>query len=379
MKLNNNICLVLLLAMTLASSCKKTIVYETNEPAPTETFTGSHFLMSPTTVHAVQILDYQGNVIKQKNTDDEAYNFQEWHIDGKTYYTYCVNDKDAYVIPSVGYVACYYVIADSDLNELKRVHLQSFNNLDVSKQNALDAHDFILISPNHYIAEAYYEQYVTNVPTTLSPTGTAHIVTPVIQEVVNDAVVWQWIGSDHPEFYAESVAGGNFVISSLADDYMHLNSMYIDPRDNNLICSGRHIDQVFKVNRKTGDVIWRLGGVGSDFPVTADQQTLLQHHATLTDNNQTLLIYDNGNASRPTTRIVEFQLDEVNKKINGFKSFNVPEPYTSAMGSVQKHGTNYFIGGGTSGYVLDINYLTGVKNLEMTVGNNYRALRYTND
>ena len=378
MKLNKNICWMLLLAMTMASSCKKTIIYENATTTPEKTYTGSHFLVAPTNTPVVQIFDYKGNLVKQKITEDIAYNFEEWNIEGKTYYTYGVHDANAYVINGAGYVPCYYVIADSGLNELKRVYLKSFNNLDISAQNALDVHDFILVSPDHYICEAYYEKDVTNIPTTLSPTGEGHMVTPVIQEVVGDAVVWQWIGADHPEFYTTSIAGGNFANPTAINDYMHLNSMYLDPRDGNLICSGRHIDQVFKLNRKTGDVIWRLGGNNSDFPITTDQQFLLQHHATLTDNNQTLLIYDNGSTARPTTRILEFQLDEANKKITGYKSFNVPEPYTLAMGSVQKHGTNYFIGGGTSGYVLDINYLTGVKNLEMTVASNYRALRYTN-
>ena len=48
------------------------------------------------------------------------------------------------------------------------------------------------------------------------------------------------------------------------------------------------------------------------------------------------------------------------------------------MGSVQKRGNTYFIGGGWANYVLEVNYLTGEKLMELRapVDKFYRAYKY---
>ena len=47
-------------------------------------------------------------------------------------------------------------------------------------------------------------------------------------------------------------------------DYFHINSVNLDT-DGNLLISGRRTSTVYKVDRQTGNVIWRLGGKESDF------------------------------------------------------------------------------------------------------------------
>ena len=48
-------------------------------------------------------------------------------------------------------------------------------------------------------------------------------------------------------------------------DYFHVNAITIDPTDNNLVISSRNTSACYKVDRKTGRVIWKLGGKHSDF------------------------------------------------------------------------------------------------------------------
>ena len=282
----------------------------------------------------------------QKRTAGAAMNFKRWVINGQVRYTWAVYDVHSYIIPVINQLTAYAVIADENLNEIKRVTLLPYKSVSVDKKEGIDVHDFILLADNHYITITYYQRTVTNLPASLTPSGYAQVVSPVIQEINNDQVTWQWDGSEHAEFYTTSVEGNSFGITATPQDYMHMNSIIIDPRDNNFICSFRNLNQVLKIDHATGDIMWRLGGNNSDFPLTDDQKFLRQHNATLVDNNQTLLIFDNGEATeRPYTRIVEFQLDETNKKVNGFKSFNVPEDFTQFMGSVQKIKSHYFIGG----------------------------------
>ncbi|XZF14450.1 aryl-sulfate sulfotransferase [Chitinophagaceae bacterium MMS25-I14] len=327
----------------------------------------------------LMVMDEKGNLLQQKSLPNSAFCFRKWIINGQTRYTYIVNDPGTYHIPVVNALTGYAVIADSNFNEIKRVYLTPYNEITTSQNEGLDVHDFILLSDDHYICMSYYAKAVTNIPAALSPARLPRVVTPVIQEINNGAVVWQWVGCENPEFYSTSVESNNFSdTTGTAQDYMHMNSMIIDPRDNNLICSFRNLNQILKINHITGSVMWRLGGNNSDFPLTASQVFLRQHDATLTDENNTLMLFDNGDATlRPQSRIVEMQINESSKSVIGFKSFNIPEPFTQFMGSVQKMGDNYFIGGGTAQYVLEVNYLTGQKLLEMTSKQaTYRAYKF---
>jgi arylsulfate sulfotransferase len=325
------------------------------------------------------VMDQGGRVLQKKVTAGTAFCLNRWTINGQTRYSYILNDALALRLYSVDQNAGYAIIADSNYNTIKEVDFTPYGNSLFLFGQALDVHDFILVSDNDFITLAYDVKIVKNIPAYLHPATTGvPVVAPIIEEVNNGAVVWSWDGSADTSFYANSVGGNNYQDSVSGQDYIHMNSMFVDPRDNNLICSMRVQNQIIKINRQTGAIMWRLGGKNSDFALDSTQVFLGQHHATLTDNNQTLLIFDDGDPKlRPYSRIDEFQLDEANKVVTGFKSFNIPEPFSELMGSVQKSGNEYFIGGGTGNYMLEINYVTGQKIMEFK-GNKttYRAYKY---
>lgn len=321
---------------------------------------------SPLDSGALIVMDGKGNILKQTRTAYGAMNFRRWVVNGQVRYSWAMYDPTKYIIPVINNYCFTTYLADSNLNVIKTINLIAHGDITTDQNQSTDLHDFIYLDDQHYFTLSYYLKTVTNVPAKLAPNGNPQVVCPVIQEVQNDQVVWQWEGSNYPEFYSTSVEGNNFADTYTPQDYMHLNSMILDPQDNNLIISCRNLDQVFKVNHSTGAIMWRLGGSNSDFPIENFQQSLRQHFASLADNGQTLLIFDNGLAGvRENTRILEFQLDQVDKSIKGFRAFNVPEPYSQIMGSVQKFGTHYFISGGSARYFLDIDYLSGQKYLEV--------------
>jgi len=326
------------------------------------------------------IMNQSGQVLQKLVTPGLAYNLERWVINGKTRYTYAVNEDASLALrPPNNYEnAGYYVIADSNLNTLQQVNLIPFGVGIFQTGQALDIHDFVLISDSDYITLTFNWEYPTNIPARLSPASGASVISAVIEEVQNGVVTWHWDSSNDTTFYGTSVEGNNYSDSSVPCDYVHMNSMYIDPRDHNLICSMRNQNQIIKISRTTGAVLWRLGGTNSDFPLFPDQYTVRQHNATLTDNNQTLLVFDNGQDSiRPYSRIVEYQLNETSKTVTSFKYFDIPEPFNDYTGSVQKIGSDYFIGGGMAHYMLDINYNTGQKVAEYK-GNmaSYRSFKY---
>lgn len=340
----------------------------------------SPYLNSQQNKGEVMIFNTKGELIQHKDVDGAVFCFRRWVIDGKIRYTYIVNDVNTWHIPNLNQLTGYAVIADSSLNEIKRVHLLPGPGGITPGANmvSLDVHDFILLSDDHYYTMSYYPKPVNNIPTELNPSATVSVISPVIQEVRNDVVVWQWDGTDYPEFYDVSVEGNDYTNGTVTQDYMHINSMTIDPKDGHLVCSFRNTDQVLKINSKTGDIVWRLGGKNSDFPLTNSQKFMRQHDATFINNNNTLLLFDNGEqTTRPLSRILELTLDETSKTVIDFKSYNIPAPFSRFMGSVQKIGDNYFIGGGTGNYVLYINPNTGKRSIEF-LGDRptYRAYFY---
>ena len=74
-------------------------------------------------------------------------------------------------------------------------------------------------------------------------------------------------------------------------DYFHINSVKLDT-DGNILISSRHTWTVYKVNRTTGAVIWRLGGKKSDYALGAGLPFAWQHDVEAVDS-QTLRIFDN--------------------------------------------------------------------------------------
>ena len=80
-------------------------------------------------------------------------------------------------------------------------------------------------------------------------------------------VLFQWRSDHHVGFGASyervPTKPGN------SWDYFHVNSISIDPTDQNLIISSRNTWAVYKVDRNSGKVLWKLGGKDSNFKMGA--------------------------------------------------------------------------------------------------------------
>ena len=326
------------------------------------------------------IYDKSGNIIKQLETGSTTMNFKKWYYeDGTARYTYLRYDASKPHVATAGYNAGQMVVLDDSLKEINRLTLLPYGKRTAADNNALDGHDFILISDKHYISMAYFEKAVNNIPSSLNPIANCKVVAPIIQEVNNGEVVWEWDGTNTPELYTTSIEGNDFKTGAVTQDYAHINSMYVDPKDNNLVVSFRNLNQVMKIKRGTDNILWRLGGTNSDFPVTADQKFLRQHHAYFLADGKTMLIFDNGDIKeRAYTRIVEFVLDETNKTVKSFTHMDMPNrTFTQYTGSVEKTDSTYFINAGSDPRVLEVNYTTGQTILEVKLAlPSYRAYRY---
>jgi len=87
-------------------------------------------------------------------------------------------------------------------------------------------------------------------------------------------VLFEWHSIDHVQlvesYYSLPKDPGRIF------DYFHVNSIEID-HDGNLLVSARNTHTIYKVSRRTGKILWRLGGRRSDFTLGRDVRFAWQH------------------------------------------------------------------------------------------------------
>lgn len=145
----------------------------------------------------------------------------------------------------------------------------------------------------------------------------------------------------------------------LADpyDYLHLNSIDVTP-DGNLLVSGRHTWTIYKLDRHSGEVIWRLGGKRSDFDLERDAQFSWQHDAEQPSEG-ILTVFDNGYDGHTRTssqsRGVVLAIDERRRTARLARAFQYGGPVlASSMGSVQTlPGGNVLVGWGNQPHLSE--------------------------
>jgi hypothetical protein len=206
----------------------------------------------------------------------------------------------------------------------------------------------------------------------------AEVVGYVIQELdQSKAVVFQWRSWDH--FQITDAMHIDLTLSWI--DYVHGNALDVDT-DGNILLSSRHLNEITKINRETGAIIWRLGGMNNQFHFVNDSIGFSYQHAVrrIADGNITLL--DNGDFHDPPfSRAVEYRLDEQKMTATLVWQYrNTPDVFGFAMGFVQRmENGNTLIGWGAGNPTVTEVSPDGTKLYEMTFDEgvySYRAFRF---
>ena len=186
------------------------------------------------------------------------------------------------------------------------------------------------------------------------PGGGPPIVEGVVQERAVDSgkVLFEWHSLDHvpvAESYRSDVTpDGNI-------DYFHLNSIDVDS-DGSYLVSARHTSTVYKVDRRSGAILWRLGGKASDFSFADGAAFAFQHDARR-QHDGTITLFDNGatgpGADRvePASRPLRLRIDATRKTATLEREYVPEQPRSSdAMGNLQVlPDGGVFVGWGTVG------------------------------
>jgi arylsulfotransferase ASST len=174
-------------------------------------------------------------------------------------------------------------------------------------------------------------------------------------DIATGRLLLQWRSDENVPFSASHHALPRR--ASTPWDYFHMNSIAVDPSDGNLIISSRNLWQIYKVDRRSGETIWRLGGVDSDFELEDRTRFAFQHHVT-PHGRGIYTIFDNASgppAEAAQSRALVIEVDEARRRVRFLREYHhVPGVLTQALGSVQAlEQGGVFVGWGRSGWFTE--------------------------
>lgn len=313
-----------------------------------------------------KIVWYRGN----ENPQYSAFHLQQHRLDKKVRYSMHTQTDNF----RTEFIRGKHLLLDEKFNIIDEVQI-----LATDKHPAMpaDEHEFVYIDDGHYIVLGYEvkKKYVKKYKKKVT------YIANIIQEQKDGKVLFDWVSDEHPEFYNFSTE--QQVNSDSMPDYMHINSFDIDPKDNNIVFSSASGYNIIKINRKTGNIMWTLGGNEDQFNITKEQYFIRQHDVQITEDGD-LLIFDNGDSDYLNKKIfnphpsrgIKFKLDEENKKI--LKAQILPfNDISKFMGSVQllKDKNTMFGCGGNKKCIARILNPKGKKLLDIQVQRPYFSYR----
>jgi hypothetical protein len=264
-----------------------------------------------------------------------------------------------------------YYILDSNLNTLKTVG--STNGYQT------DNHELLYLPNGNYILIALTHRQQDMSPITPGGSELATIVGNIIQEYdENGNLIFEWLTDQH--FKITDVAHVDLTTDRI--DYCHVNAVDVD-HDGNLLISSRHLDEITKINRATGEIIWRWGGKNNQFTFINDTLGFSHQHSVRVLPNGNYILFDNGNYhTPPASRVCEYSIDASKMTATLVREFrHSPNLYSLAMGSVQYlDNGNWLIGWGSNSNVAVTEVTpSGETVLEMSMTNgdvSYRAFKF---
>lgn len=215
-----------------------------------------------------------------------------------------------------------WVVEDASYRELARLRA---GNGHVADEHDLD------VSPDGRALLVVYHAVTVD----LTPYGgraDATVIEGVVQEI--DArtgeILFEWrsLGDDGIPITDTYVA-----LDAPRVDYLHINSVAYDV-DGDILVSARNTSEVIKIDRDSGEVLWRLGGKSSSFALVGDDGPSWPHDARRRPDG-TVSVFDNGVGRSPNySRGVAWRLDEDAGTATLVAEWR-PEPdlYTAVVGS----------------------------------------------
>jgi len=241
-----------------------------------------------------------------------------------------------------------YVIFDSSYREIARVRAgNGFQG---------DLHE-LLISPQDTALLTAYVPARADLSSIGGPRyGTVWDSIAQEVDIETGRVLFEWHSLEHvgieESYFERPEAPDDFY------DYFHINSIDVD-HDDNLIISSRNTCTVYKVERNSGEILWRLGGKKSDFEMGPGTRSAWQHDARRHEDG-IITHFDNGAHPkvRDQSRGIVIGIDEEKMSATLLQEYTSPEKLlTTSQGNVQLlPNGNVFIGWGSAPFISEYSY-----------------------
>jgi hypothetical protein len=172
-------------------------------------------------------------------------------------------------------------------------------------------------------------------------------------DIATGKILWRWSGIDHVainETYHPKIKQG----ATRPYDYFHLNSVEEDP-DGNLLISAAKTCAIYKVDRRSGRIIWRLGGRESTFRLGPGVRFCGQHDAHWAGEN-VIRVFDNGTlAARHAARVAWIKIDPVARTATLVRQIIQPQHKSAAIqgGAQELPNGNTAVGWGSIGRISE--------------------------
>lgn len=240
-----------------------------------------------------------------------------------------------------------------------------------------DEHELVIMKDGSYFLIGGATESVDMSRYIAGGNPSASVLDNVVQQfTANDELIFQWRAWDYMNILDQQQFIG---LTSASFDFPHMNAIDVDD-DSNILLSSRSSSECIKINRDTGDIMWRLGGAHSTLTFVNDPLNGQRNqHSIRSVGGGHYILFDNGNLHIPSvSRAVEYVVDPVAKTATLAWQFrDTPDKYAYYMGNVQRltNGDthiNWVLAGYPKAVEVDTN---GVKQLELSVSPGYDLYR----
>jgi len=313
-----------------------------------------------TPISYLVILDNQGQPVYYQKMPNYAHDFTVLPNGNLAYYDW---NRSA------------FIIMDSSYREIDMIK--------PAQGYQANEHELQLLPNGHYLWLVDETRIVDMSKLVANGNPRASVTGQVIQELdQKEHVVFEWHTLDYIP-----VTDSDQDLTAGQIDYTHSNAVQQDT-DGNLLLSSRHLDEIIKINRQTGAIMWRLGGKENQFvfllaPGVSGPAEFYKQHDVRRLPDGHISIFDNHNDHQPqVSRALEYVVDETAKTATLVWAYNATAAdFALAMGNLQRlPNGNAFIDWGSNLYP-NITELKpdGTKALEIDFGKSYvsyRAFRF---
>ena len=178
-----------------------------------------------------------------------------------------------------------------------------------------DSHDFQPLPNGHHLILTYRRRDHVDLSAYGGPSDATVLDSEIQQLDAAGDAVWTWSSKDHIDI--DETTRWHFQTGRLPDgttayDLTHINS--IEPDGDGIVISLRHADALYRIDRDTGAIEWKLGGTPTarSLNIVGDPHSGEafggQHDGRVYDDGSVSL-YDNGAGRGRAPRLVRYAID----------------------------------------------------------------------